>query len=164
MLLGTSTASAQSNMAQQQAGWVSDVRGMRHFNGLRCPDLVGSLFRTKVLAADADRMAGCVYSGRDGLRAIMRQHLSGTGGRSANDFLTQYTAAGFRQASLSGAAANGVTFITSDWTPTTHCETLWHFTGENADYTVWMAYSLPTQEAEIGPALDAFTDILNRQN
>lgn len=157
-------AKAQTPDTQQQVGWVSDVLGMRHFNGLRCPDMVGSLFRTKVLAADADRMAGCVYSGRDGFRAILRQHLSGTGASSAADFLKAYKASGFTQVSLSGVAAGGISFKTRDWTPTTLCETLWRFSGRNADFTLWMAYALPTQEGDVGPAIDAFTEILNRQN
>ncbi|WP_417685935.1 hypothetical protein [Roseibium sp.] len=157
-------ANAQSNTVEQQVGWVSDVRGMRHFSGLRCPDIVGELFRTKVLAADADRLAGCVYSGREGLRAILRQHVPGTSSRAASDYLNSYRSSGFRRVQLSGAGAGGITFVTNDWTPNIQYETLWRFAGEKADFTVWMSYTLPQQETDIGPAFAAFTDILNRQN
>ncbi len=155
-------ANAQTPAGEQQAGWVSDVAGMRHFSGLRCPDVVANLYRTKVLAADADRMSGCVYSAGDGFRAILRQHIPGTGQDSAREFRTGYIQAGFRQVSLTGAAKGGISFVTSSWTPATHCETLWYFSTHSADYTLWMAYSLPNEEEEIGPSLEAFTDLLSR--
>ena len=157
-------ALAQSSLAKQQAGWVSDVYGLRHFNGLRCPDVVGSLFRVKALSANADRMAGCIYSGSDGMRAVLRQHIQGSGKQSAQSFLTAYQNSGFQQVALSGAAASGISFITNDWSSGTQCETLWHFSGVKADFSLWMMYALPLQETEVEPAVKAFIDILNRQN
>ncbi|MEJ8474834.1 hypothetical protein [Roseibium algae] len=164
MIADQQSGSAQNQVAQQQVGWVNDVRGMRHFSGLRCPDIVGSLFRTKVLAADADRMAGCVYTGDHGFKAILRQHLSGTSQKAAEHFQSAYKSAGFSQISLSGAAESGISFKTRDWTANTLCETLWRFSGRKADYTLWMSYLLPSQEADVGPAVAAFTNILTSQN
>jgi len=149
---------------EDQGGWVGDVFGMRHFSGMRCPDIVGPFFRTKTFAADADRMAGCLYSGRDGMQVVVRQHLSGAGRQAAATFRNNYLAAGFEQVQLSGVAERGISFKTRDWGGLTHCETLWHFQGSKADFSVWMGYALPAQEADIGPALVAFEDMLARQN
>jgi len=150
--------------SEDQGGWVGDVFGMRHFSGMRCPDIVGPFFRTKTFAADADRMAGCLYSGRDGMQVVVRQHLSGTGPQAAATFRDNYMASGFEQVQMSGVAERGISFKTRDWGGLTHCETLWHFQGRKADFSVWMGYALPAQEADVGPALAAFEDMLARQN
>ena len=68
-----------ANAQEDEDGWVSDFEGLRHFSGMRCPDVVGGFLRSKVLGADSDRMAGCIYSGEDGMTAVLRQHLLGTG-------------------------------------------------------------------------------------
>lgn len=148
----------------EQVGWVSDIAGLRHFSGMRCPDIVGGFIRSKVLTADADRMAGCIYAGDNGMTAVLRQHLNGTGQAEARKFVDAYKSSGFAPVNLSGAAATGVSFITRGWTQATQCETLWHFSGKKADFTLWLAYTLPAQETEIGPAVAAFTETLNRQN
>lgn len=148
----------------EQVGWVSDIAGLRHFSGMRCPDIVGGFIRSKVLTADADRMAGCIYSGDNGMTAVLRQHLNGTGQAEARKFVDAYKSSGFTPVNLSGAAHSGVSFITRGWTQATQCETLWHFSGKKADFTLWLAYTLPAQETEIGPAVAAFTETLNRQN
>lgn len=149
---------------QEGSEWSPDVYGVRHFSGLRCPDAVGFLFRTKLLGADADRMAGCVYSGDAGMRLVLRSHLTGSGVKAAETFLSAFREAGFREVSLTGPAARGISFQTRDWGPGILCETLWYFSGKKADYSLWMSYSLPTQEADIGPALQAFEELLARQN
>ncbi|WP_209015127.1 hypothetical protein [Roseibium limicola] len=156
-------AVAQDMQSQESVGWQADVDGMRHFSGLRCPDEVGAFFRTKVLASDGDRMAACIYTGNDGMSAVLRQHLAGTGQATATSFLENYKNAGFQRVTLSGPASEGISFKTRPWTASVLCETLWYFDGPKADYTLWMAYGLPSQEAEVGPALDAFVRLLNRQ-
>ncbi len=158
--LGAGTSLARD----REAGWVNDIIGLRHFSGLRCPDMVGGFYRSKVLSADSDRMAGCIYTGDNGLAAVLRQHLSGTGADVAKDFLEAYKASGFSKAALTGVAQSGISYITRSWTPSKLCETLWHFSGKKADYTLWLTYSLPGQEAEVGPAVAAFVETLNRQN
>ncbi|WP_346914362.1 hypothetical protein [uncultured Roseibium sp.] len=145
-------------------GWVSDFEGLRHFSGMRCPDVVGGFLRSKALGADSDRMAGCIYSGEDGMTAVLRQHLLGTGSTEARKYMKNYKAAGFREIALTGVAQSGISFVTRDWTQATQCETLWHFSGKKADYTLWLTYSLPGQETVVGPAVAAFTKTLNRQN
>lgn len=154
------TAQAQ----EDEGGWVSDFEGLRHFSGLRCPDVVGDLLRSKVLGADSDRMAGCIYSGEGGMTAVLRQHLLGSGTAEARKYMKNYKAAGFREIALTGVAESGISFVTRDWTPATQCETLWHFSGKKADYTLWLTYILPGQETVVGPAVAAFTETLNRQN
>lgn len=149
---------------QEQVGWVSIVDGMRHFSGMRCPDVVGPFFRTKVLAADADRLAGCQYSAAGGMQAIMRKHLSGTGASAARAFLNNYRAGGFSQAKVTGIAETGVTFITGGGADSAMCETLWRFSGEKSDYTLWLSYTLPAQETQVGPAVAAFKAMLTRQD
>lgn len=153
-----------SHARDEQVGWVSDIAGLRHFSGMRCPDIVGGFIRSKVLTADADRMAGCIYSGDNGMTAVLRQHLNGTGQAEARKFVKAFKSSGFAPVNLSGAAQSGVSFITRGWTQATQCETLWHFSGKKADFTLWLAYTLPAQETEIGPAVAAFTETLNRQN
>ncbi|GGB37249.1 hypothetical protein GCM10011316_06700 [Roseibium aquae] len=154
----------QRTQNEEQEGWVGDVFGMRHFSGMRCPDIVGPFFRTKTLAADSDRMAGCLYTGRDGMQAVVRQHLAGTGRQAASAFLDNYRAAGFELVSMSGVAERGISFKTQDWGGRTQIETLWHFAGREADFSLWIAYSLPAQEAEVGPAVAAFEEMLAQQN
>lgn len=149
---------------EKDAGWQSDVEGLRHFTGLRCPDTIGPFYRIKVMEGDASSVASCIYTGRDGMTAVLRQHLQETGRREALKFSRSYKAAGFEPISLTGAAASGVSFRTRNWTPTSLCETLWHFTGNKADYTLWLSYTLPTQEGEIGPAVAVFTQALAQQN
>lgn len=152
----------QTLLSQESIGWQSDVEGMRHFSGLRCPDQVGRFYRTKVLASDGDRMAACIYSGDGGMSAILRQHLSGTGEKVARHYLENFQAAGFERVALSGPASTGISFKTRDWTSPVLCETLWYFAGQKADYTLWLSYGLPVQEAEVGPTLDAFVRLLNQ--
>lgn len=147
-----------------ESEWTPDVYGVRHFSGLRCPDVVGFVFRTKLLSADADRMAGCVYAGDAGMQLVLRSHLGGTGAKAAEAFLRDYKAAGFREVSLTGPASRGISFQTRDWAPGILCETLWYFNGKKADYSLWMSYSLPSQEGDIAPVLKAFEDLLARQN
>ncbi|POF28175.1 hypothetical protein [Roseibium marinum] len=149
---------------EQDAGWQSAVGGLRHFTGLRCPDMIGSYYRIKVMQGDAVSLAGCIYTGRDGITAVLRNHLEATGRREALTFSRAYKAAGFEPVKLTGAAASGTSFRTRNWTPTSLCETLWYFSGEKADYTLWLSYTLPTQEIEIGPAVAAFTQALASQN
>ncbi|WP_209007235.1 hypothetical protein [Roseibium litorale] len=160
-LAGAAMAQTAGN---EESEWTPDVYGVRHFSGLRCPDVVGFVFRTKLLSADADRMAGCVYAGDAGMQLVLRSHLSGTGARAAETFLESYRAAGFHEVSLTGPASRGISFQTRDWAPGILCETLWYFNGKKADYSLWMSYSLPSQEADIVPALKAFEDLLARQN
>ncbi|TYC48709.1 hypothetical protein FMN50_26550 [Rhodobacterales bacterium] len=150
--------------SEEEAGWENDIDGLRHFSGLRCPDTVGPFYRIKVMESEGTSLSGCIYTGRDGLTAVLRNHLQGTGRQEAFTFSRNYKQAGFDPVTLSGAAANGVSFRTRDWTPTSLCETLWYFAGARADFTLWIAFTLPTQEAEIGPALAAFTETLARQN
>lgn len=149
---------------EKDAGWQSDFSGLRHFTGLRCPDMIGSYYRIKVMEGDEVSLAGCIYTGRDGITAVLRKHVGGTGRREALGFSRSYKAAGFEPIKLSGAAASGVSFRTRGWTPTNLCETLWYFSGAKADYTLWLSYTLPTQEVEIGPAVAAFTGALASQN
>ncbi len=161
--LGTPAPRAQVP-PEKEAGWQSDVGGLRHFTGLRCPDVIGEYFRIKVLEGDDVSLSGCIYTGRDGITAVLRKHLQGSGRREALSFSRNYKAAGFEPVKLTGAASSGISFRTRNWTPTSLCETFWYFTGAKADYTLWLSYTLPTQEAEVGPALSAFTEALSNQN
>lgn len=163
--LGVSTTTSVAQVPpEKDAGWQSDVGGLRHFTGLRCPDVIGAYFRIKAMEGDADSLASCIYTGRDGITAVLRKHLQATGRRQALKFSRNYKAAGFEPIKLTGAAGSGISFRTRNWTPTSLCETLWYFSGAKADYTLWLSYTLPTQESEVGPALAAFTDILTQQN
>lgn len=162
-LLAALPASAQVP-PEKEAGWQSDVEGLRHFTGLRCPDVIGPFYRIKVMEGDASSLAGCIYTGRDGMTAVIRQHVQETGRREALKFARSYKAAGFEPVNLSGAAATGVSFRTRNWTPTSLCETLWHFSGEKADFTLWLSYALPTQQDDIGPAFALFQQSLAQQN
>lgn len=158
-------ASAQNALARDdEDGWIADFVGLRHFSGMRCPDVVGSFFRTKALPAASDRMAGCIYTSDDGMTAVLRQHVLGTGTAEAEKFLNSYEAAGFRRITMTGVANSGISFITRDWTQAKQCETLWRFSGIKADFTLWLHYTLPGEETLIGPAVAAFTEVLNRQN
>ncbi|MDN3719948.1 hypothetical protein QW131_13995 [Roseibium salinum] len=112
---------------EYDAGWQSDVGGLRHFTGLRCPDMIGPFYRVKVMKGDGVSLAGCVYTGRDGISAVLRKHLPDTGRQQALTFSRNYKAAGFDPIKLSGAAASGISFRTSKQTPGTLCETLWYF-------------------------------------
>jgi hypothetical protein len=126
--------------------------------------MIGNYYRIKVMEGDAVSLAGCIYTGRDGITAVLRKHLEGTGRREALTFSRSYKAAGFEPVKLSGAAASGISFRTSGRTQSSLCETLWYFSGSRADYTLWLSYTLPTQEGEIGPVVTAFTSSLASQN
>jgi hypothetical protein len=149
---------------EKDAGWQSDVSGLRHFSGLRCPDVIGVFYRIKVMEGDASSLAGCIYTGRDGITAVLRKHDHATGRREALKFSRNYKAAGFEAIKLSGVASSGISFRTRSWTPTSLCETLWYFSSEKSDYTLWLSYVLPTQEVDVGPALTSFTEALANQN
>lgn len=164
MCIGLAAPSRAQVPPEQEAGWQSDVDGLRHFTGLRCPDIVGAFYRIKVLEGNEVSLSGCIYTGRDGITAILRKHLEGTGRREALTFSRNYKAAGFEPVKLSGAAASGISFRTRSWAPTSLCETLWYFSGAKADYTLWLSYTLPTQEVDVGPAVTAFTQALADQN
>lgn len=162
---GAALAPAHAQAAPEaEAGWRSDVEGLRHFTGLRCPDVIGAFYRIKVMDGDGPSLAGCIYTGRDGITAVLRSHLQGSGRREALNFSRSYKAAGFEPLKLSGAAQTGTSFRTGTTGSSTHCETLWYFDGAEADFTLWMSYTLPTQEIDIGPAIASFTDALARQN
>lgn len=150
--------------SEQQAGWVEDMAGMRHFSGLRCPDAVGPLSRSKVLSANTQQVAGCIYLGRDGVNAVLRQHLKGSGKNAARLFKENFAKAGFAEVKLTGVSASGISFMTREWKNTTDIETLWQLQGEKADYTLWLYYVLPKHETDIGITLRAFEEILARQN
>ncbi|WP_305983968.1 hypothetical protein [Roseibium sp. MMSF_3544] len=160
----TALPSAAQVPPEKEAGWQSDVSGLRHFTGLRCPDVIGPFYRIKVIEGDATSLAGCIYTGRDGMTAVLRQHLQETGRREALKFSRNYKAAGFEPVKLSGASATGISFRTRNWTATALYETLWYFSGNNADFTLWLSYTLPSQEGEIGPTIAAFTQALTQQN
>ncbi|MGV2976869.1 hypothetical protein AB1P65_15560 [Roseibium alexandrii] len=162
-LVGIDVTKAQVS-PEAEAGWQSDVEGLRHFNGLRCPDVIGAFYRIKVIEGDGSSLAGCIYTGRDGITAVLRMHLQGSGRREAVSFSRSYKAAGFESILLSGPAETGISFKTGTRDNATQCETFWHFAGAKADFTLWMAYTLPTQEIDIGPAIASFTEALARQN
>ena len=113
--------------------------------GCAAPIRSDRFFRIKVLEGGANSLAGCIYTGRDGMTAVLRQHVQDTGRREAINFSRNYKAAGFEEVQLSGAASTGISFRTRSWTPTSLCETLWHFAGKDADFTLWLSYALPTQ-------------------
>lgn len=161
---GPELAAQSVDPDKNATGWVNDVRGMRHFSGLRCPDEVAAMTRTKILPSDSRRQAGCIYSARSGLTAVLRRHLKGSGGREAQNFLERYKAAGYQRLTLTGPAASGLSFKTYQGPASTKCETLWHFSGKNADFTLWMQYQLPAMESEIGITLDGFRRALSLQN
>jgi hypothetical protein len=50
-LVGIDVTKAQVS-PEAEAGWQSDVEGLRHFNGLRCPDVIGAFYRIKVMEGD----------------------------------------------------------------------------------------------------------------
>lgn len=142
------------------AGWKNVTAGMRHFTGLTCPDRLGSLNRLQVLASSPDRIAGCVYQSDTGISAILRSHPSGTSEQAARSFERRFTASGFKRLSASGVAANGISFRTGQDRAGTRCETLWRFRSRNAEYTLWMSYTLPLQEMAVGPIVEAFAGLL----
>ena len=138
--------------------------GLRHYSGMRCPDIIGRFYRTKALDGDGARLAGCIYFGENGMMAVLRKHLAGNGTNVANRFLARYREAGFEPVSLSGQGSRGISFRTRAWTATKLYETMWHFTGKKADYSLWMSYELPKNQDAIAPAIAAFTDALSDQN
>ena len=148
----------------QQAGWIEDMAGMRHFSGLRCPDVVGSLARAKVLASDTQHMSGCIYIGSEGMNAVLRQHLKGQGRAALATFQSSFASAGFKEVKLTGISGGGVSFRAREWEKDTHVETLWQFEGRTADYTLWLHYVLPKHETDVGTIVSAFKDMLARQN
>ncbi len=163
-LLATQPGAIAQVPPEKDAGWQSDVSGLRHFSGFRCPDMIGPFYRIKVMQGDATSLAGCIYTGRDDLTAVIRKHRQGSGRREALKFHRNYRSAGFEPVRLTGAAASGISFKTRNWSPSQLCETLWYFEGTDADYTLWISYTLPAQEADIGPAVKAFTQALVQQN
>lgn len=153
-----------SLQADQQVGWIEDMAGMRHFSGLRCPDVVGSLARAKVLASDTQRMSGCIYIGSEGMNAVLRQHLKGQGRTALATFRSNFSSAGFKEVKLTGISGGGISFRAREWEKAIHVETLWEFEGRSADYTLWLHYVLPKHETDVGTIVSAFKDMLARQN
>ncbi|WP_051242333.1 hypothetical protein [Stappia stellulata] len=137
---------------------------MRHFTGLTCPDRVASLNRIQVLGSGVDRIAGCVYQGDDGTNAILRSHPAGTSADITRTFAKRYSEAGFSRLETTGASAAGVSFRTGHRGDGTRCETLWRFAATNADYTLWMVYTLPSQAESIGPMVTAFASVMAKGN
>ncbi|MTH97613.1 hypothetical protein [Roseibium sp. RKSG952] len=151
----------QSLSHEVAVGWVPDLRGLRHFSGLRCPDTIGSASRTKVLAADMGRMAGCVYAARGDMTAVLRQHRPGTGHAVAREHLKAYRLAGFEKVDKTGIAAGGISFKTRPWNQEEpRCETLWYFEGANADYSLWLSYPAPEREDDLVWLVNGFRHAL----
>lgn len=155
LVLSLSLAGAQSisplDNAPLDSGWQIDPQGMRHYTGLVCRDRLGMLTRVKVLPGGMDTIAGCIYATPQGISAVLRSHAKGASAAVAANFAKRFSDAGFRRVETSGATASGLTFATGERETGTRCETLWRFTGNERDYTLWMAYTLPIQESEIGP-------------
>ncbi|NBN77156.1 hypothetical protein GWI72_02615 [Microvirga tunisiensis] len=146
--------------SEYEAGWVNDALGMRHYSGLSCPNRMGSLTRTKVMPTGRTRIAGCIYTSDQGLQVVIRQHAQDTGPTEADLFARTYLKAGFAPVRLSGVAGRGITFRTSGNADRSLLETLWHFRGRSADYTLWIAYTLPEHEMALEPAfLDVETQL-----
>lgn len=152
--------SAAAQERGTDAGWTNVVNGMRHFTGLVCPDTLATLNRTRVLVGSADRLAGCVYQNANGISAVLRSHPSGAGAQAARAFRNRFRAAGFELVTTSGAAASGISFLTGKRGTSERCETLWRFRNGDADYTLWIAYSLPEEAGDIGPLVTAFAGLL----
>ena len=148
--------SASGAPGMSNAGWKNVTAGMHHFTGLTCPDRMGALNRLQVLASSPDRIAGCVYQSDTGISAVLRSHPVGTSAKTARAFEERFAASGFKRLSTSGIAANGISFRTGEDRAGTRCETLWRFRARNADYTLWMSYTLPLQEMAVGPIVEAF--------
>lgn len=162
-LLLLTAAWAAPAMAQDKgtdAGWTNVINGMRHFTGLVCPDKLASLNRTRVLSGSADRHAGCVYQNAEGISAVLRTHPSGAGEQAARAFRDRFHAAGFKTAEMTGAAASGISFLTGARGGKERCETLWRLRNGSADFTLWIAYSLPDETGEIGALVAAFARLL----
>lgn len=137
--------------APLDSGWQIDPHGMRHYTGLVCRDRLGMLTRVKVLPGGMDTIAGCIYATPQGIYAALRSHAKGASAAVAANFAKRFSDAGFKRVDTTGATASGLTFATGERETGTRCETLWRFAGEERDYTLWMAYTLPVQESEIGP-------------
>ncbi|ADZ69945.1 hypothetical protein [Polymorphum gilvum] len=161
---GTGSDRSRQVQGEYEVGWVNDAQGMRHYSGLSCPNRVGTMTRTKVLAATDRRAAGCVYAGDGSFQAVVRQHVKGTGRSDATAFAERYRAAGLEQVTMTGISGSGVTFRMGDGDGRTTCETLWHLSGASADYTLWFSYSLPEHGTAVAPAFEAFQNTLARQN
>lgn len=156
MVPAASQAASQLDNPETDSGWQVDPRGMRHFTGLSCPDQIDSMSRVKILSSDLDRIAGCIYQSPDGINAVLRSHPKGTSEGTAMDFAARYGEAGFTRIDASGVASSGVTFRLGTNGNDIACETLWRFAGKEMDYTLWLAYRLPSQSETIGPLLAAF--------
>lgn len=150
---------------EYEAGWINDAQGMRHFTGFRCPNEVGTMTRSKVLPTVNTRVASCIYVDETaGIQVVVSAFLQGTARREAGKFKTGYEAAGYKELALSGIAASGITFTTGGNESRMLCETLWPMSGKNADYTVWIHYSLPFHEKAVEPAFNAVVKMLKAQN
>ncbi|MXN63696.1 hypothetical protein GR183_02165 [Stappia sp. GBMRC 2046] len=163
-----SMAGAQSisplDNAPLDSGWQIDPHGMRHYTGLVCRDRLGMLTRVKVLPGGMDTIAGCIYATPQGLYAVLRSHEKGASAAVAANFAKRFSDVGFERVKTSGAAASGLTFSTGERETGTRCETLWRFTGNERDYTLWMAYTLPVQESEIGPIVAAIIEEIAKRD
>lgn len=148
--------------SEYEAGWVNDALGMRHFSGLSCPNRLGDLTRTKVLAAARTRLAGCIYSSEQGLQIVVRQHAPDTGPLEAQRFAASYQAARFAPVRLSGVSSQGITFRTGGTEERALLETFWHMRGRSSDYSLWISYTLPEHENLVEPAYMELRDQLAR--
>ncbi|WP_430511764.1 hypothetical protein [Pannonibacter phragmitetus] len=156
---------APSVQNEYEAGWINDAKGMRHFTGFRCPNEVGGLTRSKVMPTVNSRIASCIYLDETaGIQVVISAFQQGMARREAGKFKTGYQAAGYKELALSGIAASGITFTTGGNQSRMLCETLWPMSGKNADYTVWIHYSLPVHEQAVEPAFKAVVEMLKQQN
>ncbi|WP_439529759.1 hypothetical protein [Pannonibacter sp.] len=148
--------------SEYEAGWVNDALGMRHFSGLSCPNRLGDLTRTKVLAAARTRLAGCIYTSERGMQLVIRQHAPDTGRDEAKRFADAYQKAGYALLRLSGVAEQGITFRTGGTDERALLESFWHLKGRSSDYSLWISYNLPDHETVLEPAFQEITEQLAR--
>ncbi|MFN4010440.1 MAG: hypothetical protein ACK4K8_10835 [Pannonibacter sp.] len=148
--------------SEYEAGWVNDALGMRHFSGLSCPNRLGDLTRTKVLAAARTRLAGCIYTSERGMQLVIRQHAPDTGRDEAKRFADAYQQAGYALLRLSGVAEQGITFRTGGTDERALLESFWHLKGRSSDYSLWISYNLPDHETVLEPAFQEITEQLAR--
>lgn len=133
-------------------GWRKDVRGLTHFSGMFCPNYIGDLSRSELVPNLKELGTGCVYESEDGkIRAVFRKHKKSDLSHITSNFISGFEQSGFKRAAQN-TAPDTIVFHTENRYGEQIMETLISFSGNQSNYSLWIALpssQLPTELSKV---------------
>ncbi len=120
-------------------GWRKDIDALTHFTGMLCPNYIGKLSRSGLVPDMKELGIGCIYETEGGgITVIFRRHAKGTATELIRSFKNGYQKSQFPPLQTQTSQSN-VTFQTGAGIGPDRIETFVSYTGNTADYTLWIS-------------------------